>query len=222
MAASGDRASFYNKEGAGCGECHAAKIGRALERLGHSVSLVHGPSWRIFSLAERVDEVLAGAVFDTIIFAVLDNSTYNALAPNGDIIPARRDNMGKYHIDGELLLSSKSALFANFNALKPLLEKARPMGGVLMSPLPRYVKTGCCDDAEHMQDRNSAEFLDRMKSELREIAISLKNQVFTANMKFIKILDPAVALRSLAEDDIWESDPVHLSMKPMMYWRSMG
>jgi hypothetical protein len=50
-----------------------------------------------------------------------------------------------------------------------------------------------------------------MKSELREMATSLKNQVFTANMKFIKILDPAVALRSLAEDDIWESDPVHPS-----------
>jgi hypothetical protein len=154
------------------GSSHAAKIGHALERLGHSVSLVHEPSWRIFrnnavSLAARVEEVLAGAVFDTIIFAVLDNSTYNALAPNGDIIPARRDNMGKYHIDGELVLSSKSAMFANFNALKPLLEKARSMGGVLMSPLPRYVKTGCCDDAEHMQERNSAEFQDRMKSELR-------------------------------------------------------
>jgi hypothetical protein len=77
-------------------------------------------------------------------------------------------------------------LFANFNALKPLLEKARPMGGVLMSPLPRYVKVGCCEDAEHMQDRNTVEFVDRMKSELREIATSLKNQVFTANMKFIR------------------------------------
>jgi hypothetical protein len=120
------------------------------------VELVHEPSWRIFrnnavSLAERVEDALSKAAFNTIMFAVLDNSTYSTLAPNGDIIPARRDNQGKYHIDGELVISSKSVvLFANFNALKQLLEKARPMGGVLMAPLPRYVKSGCCEDTEHM------------------------------------------------------------------------
>jgi hypothetical protein len=52
------------------------------------------------------------------------------------------------------------------------------------------------------------EFVDRTKSELWEIATSLKNQVFTANMKFIRILDPALALKALSDDEIWEGDPV--------------
>jgi hypothetical protein len=63
------------------------------------VELIHEQSWRIFRndavpLAERVEEKLSRYNFDTIKFAVQDNSTYSALAPNGDIIPARRDNQG--------------------------------------------------------------------------------------------------------------------------------
>jgi hypothetical protein len=35
--------------------------------------------------------------------------------------------------------------------------------------------------------------------------------VFTSNIGFLRVLDPATALRSLSEDDIWEGDPVHPS-----------
>jgi hypothetical protein len=112
------------------GSSHAAKIGDALTKMGHEVEILFEPNWRVFrnnaaTLAEKVEEKLATKSFDIIFFAVLDNSTYSALAPTGDIIPARRDNAGKYHIDGELVISSKSVLHANFTALKPLLEKAK-------------------------------------------------------------------------------------------------
>jgi hypothetical protein len=59
---------------------------------------ISGEVFRLFkkrkaaTLAEKVEEKLASKSFDIIFFAVLDNSTYSALAPTGDIIPARRDN----------------------------------------------------------------------------------------------------------------------------------
>jgi hypothetical protein len=194
-----------------------SKIGDALTKMGHEVELLFEPNWRVFrnnaaTLAEKVEEKLASKSFDIIFFAVLDNSTYSALAPTGDIIPARRDNTGKYHIDGELVISSKSVLHANFTALKPLLEKAKGRGGVLMSPLPRYVKTGCCSDPDHMLGRESQSFMDRMTSVLRGIASSLRNFLFTTSMRYIRVLDPSTALRALTTDQIWrDGDPVHPS-----------
>jgi hypothetical protein len=199
------------------GSSHAAKIGDALTKMGHEVEILFEPNWRVFrnnaaTLAEKVEEKLATKSFDIILFAVLDNSTYSALAPTGDIIPARRDNAGKYHIDGELVISSKSVLHANLTALKPLLEKAKGRGGVLMSPLPRYVKNGCCSNPDHMPGRESQSFMDRMTSELREIASSLRNFLFTTSMRYIRVLDPSTALRAMSTDQIWrDGDPVHPS-----------
>jgi hypothetical protein len=71
--------------------------------------------------------------YNHLIFAVLDNSFNSTMAMTGDIIPSRRDNEGHYHIDGELMISSKSSLHVLLTSLKPLLTLGLGKGAVTIS-----------------------------------------------------------------------------------------
>jgi hypothetical protein len=196
------------------GSSHAARLAAALTSLGIAADTVQEPHWRIFrnsasALAEKVTKKMEEKCYDHIIFAVLDNSVYSAMAMTGDIIPSRRDNEGHYHIDGELVISSKSSLHVLLNALKPLLTLGLAKGGVLVSPLPRYLTSGCCMDLDHMPDRTSLDFKNRMLSELQDMAGNIRNFHFTSNLRGIKLLDLAGVLKNHCEEDSWDNDPVH-------------
>jgi hypothetical protein len=160
-------------------------------------------------MAEKVEAKMKETRCDHLVFAIMDNSVYSAMAPTGDNILSRRDNKGNYHIDGELVICSKSAMHVLFNSVKPLLEKARGVGAVLMAPLPQYLTNGCCRDKGHMLDRRSPDFQARLMSELREVAVNLKNTLFTGGFRNIKLLDPAAVLKDVNQMQVWGDDPIH-------------
>jgi hypothetical protein len=116
---------------------------------------------------------------------------------------------GGYHIHGELMLSSKSAQQILFKALKPLLEVARPIGGLLVGPLPRYLMRGCCADTDHMPGRTSEDFGDQLKGELKAAAANVRDMCFTGGMRFLRVLDPALDFKGKADTAVWGTDPIH-------------
>jgi hypothetical protein len=99
------------------------------------------------------------------------------------------------------------------NALKPLLTLGLAKGGVLGFPLPLYLTNGCCTDPDHMPDRSSPDYKNRMLSELQDMAGNIRNFLFTSNLRGIKLLDPAGVLKNHREEDSWDSDPVHPKSK---------
>jgi hypothetical protein len=117
-----------------------------------------------------VKERLKEKVIDVIIFAVLDNSIYQVLTYNRDIIQARRDNKGHYHMDGDIMVMAKTGQYSLFGALRPLLETAKGKGGVLLSPFPRYVNKSCCTDRDHMPNREDPVAKQQLAEDLRQTA----------------------------------------------------
>jgi hypothetical protein len=195
------------------GSSHAGKIGAALTKLGHKVSTVYEANWRIFRnnatfLAEAVYARLVTEKVYYLIFALLDNSIYHALAENGEMLPPCRGIDGTYHMHGDLVVGSKLAQHCLFKAIKPLLDCAKGKGAALLSPLPRYLVHGCCRYTDHMPNRAAADF-SQLKSELRGVSANLRDFLYTSGYRNIKVLDPGTVFRGREDDQIWGDDPIH-------------
>jgi hypothetical protein len=100
-----------------------------LRRARHNADVIYEANWRavknsIDFLAEKTREKLGATRVDAVIYCVLDNSIYYALTEAGDTRPAKRDADGKYHMEGDLIVSSKSAQHILFKSLRPLLDAA--------------------------------------------------------------------------------------------------
>jgi hypothetical protein len=148
---------------------------------------------------------------DVVIYCVLDNSVYYSLLDDGCTKAAFKDKMGKFHMEGDIIISSKSAQHALFKVLQPLLEAGGGKPSILCSPLPRYITVGCCDEPGHMPNRRLRTFEHQLQSDLRETAENFRNFLFTSGNKLIKVLDPAVSWRGKNTADIWGDNPIHPS-----------
>jgi hypothetical protein len=52
-------------------------------------------------------------------------------------------------------------------------------------------------------------FQARLTSELREVAVNLKNMLFTGGFRNVKLLDSAAVLKDANQAKIWDEDPIH-------------
>jgi hypothetical protein len=57
--------------------------------------------------------------------------------------PKREDS--KFHVSDELEIASKERQMDMMNTLLPLLEATRNMKVILITPLLRYLHSGCCN-----------------------------------------------------------------------------
>jgi hypothetical protein len=66
-----------------------------------------------------------------------------------------------------------------------------------MSPFPRYVNRGCCEDSEHMPNREDPLAKQQLQEDLRQVAANYRDFLFTASMRYVKVLEPAAVLREM-------------------------
>jgi hypothetical protein len=62
-----------------------------------------------------------------------------------------------------------------------------------------------------MPNRAAADFSQQLKTELLWVATNLKDFLYTAGYRNIKVLDPGSVFRGREDDQIWGDDPVHPS-----------
>jgi hypothetical protein len=201
------------------GSSHASKSAAALQRAGYEVDLIYKPNWRALKntkrdlsneLALEVLAILEEKKVDTVVFQLLDSNVYWALQEDGSTIAARSGPDKKFHMDGDIVISSKAAQHSLFNNLKPLFEAVNGKNFLLVTPLPRYLIDGCCSDAEHMPNRKLPGFEQQLQDDLRDVAQNFKDFLFTSGLKNGKIVNPEISLRGLQRHEIWDADPVHL------------
>jgi hypothetical protein len=107
----------------------------------------------------------------------------------------------------ELFLLSLSLLRAGQNHTK-----------ILLSPLMRFVSSGCCTNASHMINRREKNFAGSMGKALGEVGEWLQDFAFTRRIRNFAVLCPNqlcqgegdIADRANAVKNMW-SDPVHLT-----------
>jgi hypothetical protein len=209
----GKRSSSYSKSFLVVGSSHASKIAAALKDRGQQTELIFESNWRamktkVEALAASVEKAMENKQVDCVVFALADNNIYQAMY-NGETSPALKDSEGNYHVCGDLVLSSKSAQHSFFNSLKPVFDKVRGKHVLFMTPLPRYIVSGCCNDAEHMANRSQLGFEQQLLKDLTDTAENFKNFMFTSGYKNVKVLDPCISIRNMQEEELWETDPVH-------------
>jgi uncharacterized membrane protein YgcG len=181
------------------------------------VDTIFKPNWRALKnsvkdmasdLATEINAKLEEKKTDVVVLQLLDNNIYWALQEDILTISARLGPDQQYHMDGDLVVSSKSAQHSLFNTLRPIFETVNK-DFLIITPLSRYLTGGCCSDREHMPNRLREGFEQQLMADLKDIATNFKDFLFTSGYKNGKVDDPQISLRGLSKDKIWAADPVH-------------
>jgi hypothetical protein len=89
---------------------------------------------------------------DTVVLDLLSNSAFIGSDTYGLPTKAVRAEDGSYHIIGGLSVAPISCAKKTLLTCCPLAEALRDTGVVLLSPVPRYIHTKCCDDPSHIEN----------------------------------------------------------------------
>jgi hypothetical protein len=191
------------------GSSNATRLARAVESMGFSTCLVSKPSWRITragceALAKAVKIAIENQEPGTVIMQLLDNSVYYTKAE------ATCDEDGRYHMSGEIRIATRDMQLDTFKNLHPVFEILGQRKILLVTPLPRYITRGCCEDRGHGTNRADPDYKKKMLANLETMKRNLKDFIFHEGNRSMRLFDPNIDLRGLEEADIWEDDPVHL------------
>ena len=213
----------------------AGRLCAALEGAGHNSVHIKTVSWRptpdtIKRAAQELSEAVAAATSTTcIVFQFLDSAAFYARCEDGSLVPARQgldensDPDGRFHLDGELVVAPKELFLHTLKTSLPLLKAAGDLKKVLLSPLPRYWLTNCCEDIDHIANRVDEEFEEMLFSGVDDLRRFCKDYLFknrlgdTIVKNTCQMLCTAgggrITSKSAREEvaALWGPDPVHPS-----------
>jgi hypothetical protein len=196
------------------GSSNAGKTAKGLNAQGFATTVVFSDGWRatsasVVSLQTKVKELLATHNSEAVVLQLLDNSVFYGKTEEGALMPAMKGPDGKYHLQGDLVVTSKERQFEILNMIKPVLDMLKEQQVIFITPMPRYVVNGCCDERGHVSNRFQRGFKDEIVAKLNEVKTNIKNFLFINHYRNVTALDPLVDMKNLAEGDIWEDDPIH-------------
>jgi hypothetical protein len=193
----------------------SAMVADALVRAGKTLEQVVYPEWRVtqpFVAKMATDLATAMAKFRprVIIIAGLDESYYMAQYEEFHTSPARKDAEGIYHIDGDLVMAAKEAQLKILKLLEPIWELTAGIRTIVIGPMARYITESCCDDPDHIPNRQAAGFMDGQKKELLAARNVLKDYFQNEKHNHCRVLDPAVDIAGKKAEEVWgKGDPTH-------------
>ncbi len=156
-----------------------------------------------------------------ILIQLLDNSIYQYTLPNGDRVLPKKGRDGKYHAEGDLGVVNRDTVRELFSIMQPLFRAVWEFKCIILTPLPRYLWSRCCDDPTHITNSEVPGYAAGMGTALRELNKCLKNMIFMRKMKGITTLNAIEALGLIPSPTeeytdyevqviaLWGPDPVH-------------
>ena len=196
------------------GSSNAWKLAETMQKQGMQVGFVICNNWRATKksaedMARNIKEEMENKCYTAIIYLILDNSVFFAQCKDGSRSLPRKGGDGTYHVEGDVTIANKDSQFALLKMCKPILETAKGINMVVVSPMAWYVTAGCCENKTHASNRDNPDYYPRMRDELAAFSANIKNYFFTAGMRHRRVMDPARAVRGLVEAEIWGRDPIH-------------
>jgi hypothetical protein len=113
----------------------------------------------------------------------------------------KKGRYGKYHAEGELCVVNRDTLRELFSAIQPILRAIRNFQSILLTPLPRYLWTRCCNNPTHITNSEDPGYAAEMGKNLHELNKSLKNMIFMRKLKNITLLNSLEALGIVSTND---------------------
>ena len=197
------------------GSSNAARTSKALREEGNFVNNITLTNWRakvdaVLALTEHVKEAIRVGQTGATIFQLFDGLFYLGMLPDGTTSRPLRDNNGRYHVVGELVVAGKEAQYSIYKALKPVLLAAAGGPIILVTPLPRFITHGCCEDETHLTNRSSPDFATDQQRHLAETRTNLRSFLFSDNIRSVSVINPAPLFDGVPVTESWDGkDPIH-------------
>ena len=122
-------------------------------------------------------------------------------------LPVKSYTDGKYHVDGELRVATEEQVNALLRNLLPLLKAVPGAEVFLITCLPRYVRSPCCEDITHLVGRALDGFKERILTDLSSMKKTVRQFLHRERLVQVRVVDPNNLLDDL-EDSMY-TDPVH-------------
>ena len=198
------------------GASNAARTADALERTGQTVKRAAILGWRCTKqtapmMAELVAEKLRGVTGQcTVVFQLYDNNFFMTRTEEGGLVPAvRSESNSRFHMLGESVMVPEEMQYSTFLLSKPILDVAKSQQKILMSPLPRYLNSGCCTVEEHTTNIKEADYKSNLENAVLACHRTLRDFTFRQGICEIRVICPWSQIRKM-EGELW-ADPVHLN-----------
>jgi hypothetical protein len=111
---------------------------------------------------------------DTVVLDFLSNSAFMGTDSYGLPTEAIRAEDGSYHVIGSLTVAPISCAKKVLSACTPIAEALKNMGVVLLSPVPRYMHTKCCEDPTHVENFDDPDLDEEIGEVLRDTSGSCR------------------------------------------------
>jgi hypothetical protein len=210
------------------GASNAARLTTVLQESGATVHHVMVPSWLpnqtiIKEACESLSKIPIEDVENSVIIMFnLDSSAFKAATSEGDLIPAKQIE-GKYHIDGDLVVTPKELFQKSLKICVPLLQQHPDVKKIILSPLPRYWLAKCCSDEEHIPNFGTAEYEEELFEGIANLRRVTKDFLFLQHIPNVKVINPFLVFagssgRNISQEaieavrEMWGPDPVHPSL----------
>ena len=101
---------------------------------------------------------------------MFDSSFFLARTEEGVVAPARLGQDGRYHVEGESVFAPKDLLVPALKTMaKEIFMEAKAFNKIIMSPLPRCLKSSCCNNADRVSKVDYEELLEEAIANSRRI-----------------------------------------------------
>jgi len=198
------------------GGSHAGRLATAMGGLGCAVDRVTASGWKVSSdnvaaVIEKLEEL--SAIPDIIVLQLLDNSSFFCLGEDGTLSHPQLLGDKKYHVTGQLKVANKDQVKAILKLITPILRFKPDVEKVLVSCLPRYTVTSCCQDAAHNTSFGTQGAAAAILADLTSMKRQIRAYLFAERIRNVTILDPNTVVDKLDCEEY--ADAVHL--KPASY-----
>jgi hypothetical protein len=132
-----------------------------------------------------------------------------------------KDNFGKFHISGNLLVADKPSIKDLILLLVPVLKMLGNSKKLFLTPQARYWVGPCCRDPTHHTNYRHPAYLPRLGDAIHAPRDNNRDSLFTRHVSNFRVLCPnrmiGVGQRKEEPTDkeaaktaaLWGSDPVH-------------
>ena len=203
------------------GSSHMARLAVSLKGLGEEVNSMASPYWRlndenVEATTKQLEEAIKLNTTATIIYQLYDSSVYFASSAPGEQALPRRGSDGKYHVNGELIVADWPTFKKIFYMSIPLLRAGGDNRKIILSPLPRFSTSKCCEDSKHVTDFGKEGYGTTIGEALGDIQGWIDDFSRGKRIKNFEVLCPAIVMLQSNESKkvlarYWGADPVHLT-----------
>ena len=148
---------------------------------------------------------------DTVV-AVLqmyDNSFYFTRTEDGNMVHPKRGKDDKFHVVGESVLAPKKMHYNAFKQSLQVLEAVKDVKKIVLSPLPRYWDSSCCDNPTHVTNRKEEGYKKQLESTVYKSKENIRAFIFRHGTRNCKVVNPWPLVKKVTP--LWSKGAVHLT-----------